>query len=283
MPAFESSGYVRLVAFETVIYMVLALGLNLIVGWAGLLDLGYIAFFGVGSYVYAIFDSPKFGYHVPPIVLIPAATIIGALVGLLRRPPVAAPVRRLPGDHDAVLPRTVRDGRDQRQPDLRSRHHRRVVRDLERQPAELLRAPARSAAPGHLRGLLLLHRDRDVRDRLRRAALREPVPHGARLALTPRGRTGSRGDGDAGELAEASELRHGRRGRCVRRNGDDRAQCQRLSAQLLTGRDDHHLRDGDSRRARQPVRVPYSVRFSSASCCKSCRTRDRPARSSTSA
>ena len=65
MPAFESSGYVRLVAFETVIYMVLALGLNLIVGWAGLLDLGYIAYFGVGSYVYAIFDSPKFGYHVP--------------------------------------------------------------------------------------------------------------------------------------------------------------------------------------------------------------------------
>ncbi len=99
MPAFESSGYVRLVAFETVIYMVLALGLNLIVGWAGLLDLGYIAYFGVGSYVYAIFDSPKFGYHVPPIVLIPAATIIGALVGLC----VGLPSRRLSGDYLAIM------------------------------------------------------------------------------------------------------------------------------------------------------------------------------------
>src|SRR5271154_6675598 len=78
MPVVESSGYVRLVGFNTVIYMVLALGLNLVVGWGGLLDLGYIAFFGVGSYAYAIFDSAKFGYHVPSIVIIPAATLIGA-------------------------------------------------------------------------------------------------------------------------------------------------------------------------------------------------------------
>ena len=99
MPAVETSGYVRLVAFQTVIYIVLALGLNLIVGWAGLLDLGYIAYFGVGSYLYAIFDSPKFGYHAPTLVIVAAATIVGALVGLL----VGLPSRRLSGDYLAIM------------------------------------------------------------------------------------------------------------------------------------------------------------------------------------
>jgi branched-chain amino acid transport system permease protein len=99
MPVVEASGYVRLIGFDTVIYMVLALGLNLVVGWGGLLDLGYIAFFGVGSYVYAIFDSAKFGYHVPSILIIPAATIVGALVGLL----VGLPSRRLSGDYLAIV------------------------------------------------------------------------------------------------------------------------------------------------------------------------------------
>jgi branched-chain amino acid transport system permease protein len=99
MPVVEASGYVRLIGFDTVIYMVLALGLNLVVGWGGLLDLGYIAFFGVGSYAYAIFDSAKFGYHVPSILIIPAATIIGALVGLL----VGLPSRRLSGDYLAIV------------------------------------------------------------------------------------------------------------------------------------------------------------------------------------
>jgi branched-chain amino acid transport system permease protein len=51
MPAFESSGYVRLVAFETVIYMVLALGLNLIVGYARQMSIGQEDFYGIGEYI----------------------------------------------------------------------------------------------------------------------------------------------------------------------------------------------------------------------------------------
>ena len=47
----------------TLIYALLALGLNIVVGFAGLLDLGYIAFFGCGAYLYAILASPQFGYH----------------------------------------------------------------------------------------------------------------------------------------------------------------------------------------------------------------------------
>src|SRR5437764_10715305 len=71
LPAFESSGYVRRVAFDTVIYMLLALGLNVVVGWGGLLDLGFVAFYGIGAYTYAILDSTKFGYHLPTIFAVP--------------------------------------------------------------------------------------------------------------------------------------------------------------------------------------------------------------------
>jgi branched-chain amino acid transport system permease protein len=99
MPAVEASGYVRRVGFDTVIFMLLALGLNVVLGWGGLLDLGYIAFFGIGAYAYAIFDSDKFGIHLPTIVAIPAITVLGALIGLL----VGLPSRRLSGDYLAIV------------------------------------------------------------------------------------------------------------------------------------------------------------------------------------
>ena len=49
----------------------LALGLNIVVGFAGLLDIGYVAFFGIGSYVYAFLASPHFGIHLPFLVALP--------------------------------------------------------------------------------------------------------------------------------------------------------------------------------------------------------------------
>ena len=49
--------------------MLLALGLNVVVGWGGLLDLGYVAFYGIGAYAYAILDSDKFGIHLPTLVV----------------------------------------------------------------------------------------------------------------------------------------------------------------------------------------------------------------------
>ena len=99
MPLGFESGYVRRVAFDTVIYVLLALGLNIVVGWGGLLDLGYVAFFGVGAYSYAILASDKFDYHVPPLLLIPIVTAIGAIVGYL----VGLPSRRLTGDYLAIV------------------------------------------------------------------------------------------------------------------------------------------------------------------------------------
>ncbi|HEX7626697.1 MAG TPA: branched-chain amino acid ABC transporter permease [Gaiellaceae bacterium] len=99
LPVVQSSGYVRRVAFDTVLYMLLALGLNVVVGWGGLLDLGYVAFYGIGAYAYAILDSDKFGIHLPTLISVPLIVAIGALVGLL----LGLPSRRLTGDYLAIV------------------------------------------------------------------------------------------------------------------------------------------------------------------------------------
>jgi branched-chain amino acid transport system permease protein len=83
----------------TLVYALLALGLNIVVGFAGLLDLGYIAFFGCGAYMYAILASPQFGNHWQAEAAIPIVVIFTALVGLL----IGLPSRRLFGDYLAIL------------------------------------------------------------------------------------------------------------------------------------------------------------------------------------
>ena len=84
----------------TLVYALLALGLNIVVGFAGLLDLGYIAFFGFGAYLYAILASPQFGYHWQAEAGDPGRRArYGACVGLL----VGLPSRRLFGDYLAIV------------------------------------------------------------------------------------------------------------------------------------------------------------------------------------
>jgi branched-chain amino acid transport system permease protein len=58
------TAWVRITNYA-VLYTLLALGLNIVVGFAGLLDLGYIAFYAVGAYTYALLASPQFGLHLP--------------------------------------------------------------------------------------------------------------------------------------------------------------------------------------------------------------------------
>jgi ABC-type branched-subunit amino acid transport system permease subunit len=99
LPVFFESGYVRRVAFDTVIFMLLALGLNITVGWGGLLDLGYVAFYGVGAYTYAFLSADRYDLHLPVFVSIPAAAVVGGIVGLL----VGLPSRRLVGDYLAIV------------------------------------------------------------------------------------------------------------------------------------------------------------------------------------
>jgi branched-chain amino acid transport system permease protein len=80
-------------------FMLLALGLNIVVGFAGLLDLGYAAFFAIGSYSYAMLASPQFGVHVPFWVMLFVASCIAALFGIL----LGAPTLRLRGDYLAIV------------------------------------------------------------------------------------------------------------------------------------------------------------------------------------
>jgi len=99
LPVGFESGYVRRVAFDTVVFMLLALGLNVVVGWGGLLDLGFIAFYGVGAYAFALLSSGQYDLHLPTLVVIPLVAVVGGLVGWL----VGLPSRRLTGDYLAIV------------------------------------------------------------------------------------------------------------------------------------------------------------------------------------
>ena len=99
VPVASGSGYVRRVAFDIAVYMLLALGLNVVVGWGGLLDLGFVAFFGIGAYSYALLSSDHYNIHLPTIVSIPLIVVIGACVGFI----VGLPSRRLTGDYLAIV------------------------------------------------------------------------------------------------------------------------------------------------------------------------------------
>jgi branched-chain amino acid transport system permease protein len=91
-------GWVRILDFA-LLYTMLALGLNIVVGYAGLLDLGYIAFYAVGAYLYALLASPHFGLHLPFWALLPLGAAVAGLFGLL----LGAPTLRLRGDYLAIV------------------------------------------------------------------------------------------------------------------------------------------------------------------------------------
>ena len=98
-PLVTTDGNVFRYGLFTLVYALLALGLNIVVGFAGLLDLGYVAFFGCGAYLYAILASPQFGNHWQAEAAIPVVVVFTAIVGLL----VGLPSRRLFGDYLAIL------------------------------------------------------------------------------------------------------------------------------------------------------------------------------------
>src|SRR4030088_1565063 len=81
------------------VFILLALGLNIVVGYAGLLDLGYAAFFAIGAYTYAILASGQFNIHISFWVLLFASAIIAAIFGVL----LGAPTLRLRGDYLAIV------------------------------------------------------------------------------------------------------------------------------------------------------------------------------------
>jgi ABC-type branched-subunit amino acid transport system permease subunit len=103
-PPMATSFWQQVLVTEIGIYVLLAVGLNVVVGWAGLLDLGYIAFYAIGSYVTAYLSGslpikPPSWLHLSPLWAIPFAIAACLIAGLI----LGAPTLRLRGDYLAIV------------------------------------------------------------------------------------------------------------------------------------------------------------------------------------
>ena len=96
--AMGGQAWVRILNFA-ILYVFLALGLNIVVGFAGLLDLGYIAFYAVGAYTYALLASPHFGMHFPFWVILPIGAVVACFFGVV----LGSPTLKLRGDYLAIV------------------------------------------------------------------------------------------------------------------------------------------------------------------------------------
>ena len=100
------------IADMALLYVLLSLGLNIVVGYAGLLDLGYVAFYAIGAYIFGLSASPQLteafpaiaamfpdGLHMPLWLVLPMAAALAGVFGVL----LGAPTLRLRGDYLAIV------------------------------------------------------------------------------------------------------------------------------------------------------------------------------------
>jgi branched-chain amino acid transport system permease protein len=100
------------IADAALLYVLLALGLNIVVGYAGLLDLGFVAFYAIGAYMFGLLASPHLtetfawieaafpeGLHMPLYIVIPAGAFLAGIFGIL----LGAPTLKLRGDYLAIV------------------------------------------------------------------------------------------------------------------------------------------------------------------------------------
>ena len=90
------------IATQVIIFAATAMGLNIVVGLAGLLDLGYIAFLGAGAFTAAILSNSAFstiGWHPPFIVVVAISGLVAATLGLI----IGSPTLRVSGDYLAIV------------------------------------------------------------------------------------------------------------------------------------------------------------------------------------
>ena len=223
-------GFQLQVGINSLVIALLAVGLNIVVGWAGLLDLGYVAFFGFGAYGYALLSSHQLnaaGRASPAVALIAVAMVhdrrrrCSGCGGLA----VAAADRRLPGDRDAVLRRGVR----------RVHHQRRSRRTSAGPTGSPALDPVQAARPRaspptssyyYLLVVMLVIYDGG-------AAAARHLAHGPSLAGGPRGPARGGGDDDPRQPGEADGLQRSARwsrrspARCSRRS---RSACSRRTS-----------------------------------------------------
>jgi branched-chain amino acid transport system permease protein len=107
----QGNAWVR-IADTALLYVLLALGLNIVVGYAGLLDLGYVAFYAIGAYMFGLLASPHLtenfaaigaafpnGLHMPLWIVVPAGAALAGFFGIL----LGAPTLKLRGDYLAIV------------------------------------------------------------------------------------------------------------------------------------------------------------------------------------
>jgi len=107
----QGNAWVR-IADTALLYVLLALGLNIVVGYAGLLDLGFVAFYAIGAYMFGLLASPHLtsnfawiaalfpqGLHMPLWIVIPAGAALAGFFGIL----LGAPTLKLRGDYLAIV------------------------------------------------------------------------------------------------------------------------------------------------------------------------------------
>ena len=188
--------------------MLLALGLNVVVGWGGLLDLGFVAFYGIGAYTYAILTPTSSASTSPRSSSIPLVVAVGAVAGFL----LGLPSRRLSGDYLAIVTlfflqiflTLTTNGDNIFGHDLTGGANGILKVDPLTSSVTTWRSSTRASSLH-----LPLRRTRLLRRRLRRPALRQPLAHGTGLAFAARGPACRRADGHAGQLAQADGFAFG--------------------------------------------------------------------------
>ena len=186
-----------------IIYVIVALGLNVVVGLAGLLDLGYVGFYAIGAYTVAVLSSKH--ANLPWLLCAADRHRRGDALRRAARRADAAPARRLPGDRHARLRRDHPPAR----PRSSTGSARPAASPTSRYPPSV--GPLKFGAL-HLNAVLLPRPD------LRDHHLLLPAPAGeqpgrAGLDGDPRGRGRRRADGRADVQVQAVGVRHRRRGR----------------------------------------------------------------------
>ncbi|WP_430779925.1 branched-chain amino acid ABC transporter permease [Actinoplanes sp. G11-F43] len=101
LPFYTARSDMAQVLFDTAVFVLLAVGLNVVVGFAGLLDLGYYGFFAIGAYTVALLTSPESRLDVtwPWLAAVPVAVVVTLIGGVI----LGGPTLRLRGDYLAIV------------------------------------------------------------------------------------------------------------------------------------------------------------------------------------
>lgn len=99
IPSILPNHYWQSIFSITGVYVMLALGLNIVAGFTGLLDLSYIAFFGIGGYTFAFLSSDHFGIHLPFLLALPLCALTAMVCGYI----LGLTSIRLRGDYLAIV------------------------------------------------------------------------------------------------------------------------------------------------------------------------------------